>query len=213
MQYGVATILKNLLARWADRPTLQLVLIFVLLDAVVVTCAWLFETGALESRFFKFGRDRGLGEFIEYGKFALIIYMLLEIWRQTSEPVMRAWMILFAVMLADNAIGIHEEVGELIVTYFELPDLGFKRPKDLAEILVFAALEGTVALYVCWCYLQSGAVGRGFSHKFTAVFGVFVFCALLLDAAGPQKVEEFGELVGMTLVMGWLHHHFRNHYS
>ena len=173
----------------------------------------MFEIGTLESRFFKFGRDRSLQEIVETGKFALIIYMLLEMWRNTGERVIRAWMILFSVMLADNLIGIHEEVGELITIYFELPDVGFKREKDLAEIIVFALLEGTALLYVAWSYLQSGEVGRRFSHHLCLIFVPFVFCALILDAIGPQVVEESGEIIGMTLVMGWLHYQFRNKYS
>ena len=201
--------MKNLLARAADRPTLQLVVIFVVLDVIALLCASLFTIDALDSRFFKLGRDRGLGEFFEYGKFALIIYMLLEFYRANGDRVFRAWMILFSVMLADNFIGIHEEVGELIASYFELPDVGFNRPKDLAEILVFAVLEGTAALYVVYCYLHSESAGRYFSQRLCMVFGIFVFCALILDAAGPRLLEEGGEMVGMTLILGWLHNYFR----
>lgn len=199
----------NILQRAANRSTLQLIIIFVVLDAIAVFCAWLFTIDVLDSRFFKLGRDRGLIEIIEYGKFALIIYMLLYAWRETAEPVMRAWMILFSIMLADNLIGIHEEVGELIVNTMTLPDVGLKRPKDLAEIIVLAALEGTALLYVGLCYLRSGPAGKRFSHSLMLIVGLFIFFALIMDAVGPQLLEEPGELFGMTLIMGWLHNRYR----
>ncbi|MGI9318031.1 MAG: hypothetical protein ACR2QW_11925 [bacterium] len=201
--------MKNSLERLADRSTLQLVCIFVVLDAIALLCAWLFTIDVLESRFFKLGRDRGIGELFEYGKFALIIYMLLHAWRETGHPVIRAWVILFCIMLADNLIGIHEEVGELIVNSVDLPDLGLKRPKDLAEIIVLALLEGTALLYVGWCYLQSNMAGRQFSHGLMAIIAVFIFFALGMDAVGPQLLEEPGEMLGMTLIMAWLHKGYR----
>lgn len=202
--------MNKLLARIADRPTVSLVIIFVVLDLLGLACAWMYTSDILESRFFRLGRDRGLIEFIEYGKFALIIHMLLELWRSGGEPVVRAWTILFSIMLADNFIGIHEEVGQLIVDNVTLPDVGLKRPKDLAEILVLAALEGTALLYVIYCYFTGGDAGRKYSNQLIAIFGIFVFFALVMDAVGNQYVEESGEMLGMTLIMAWVHSRHRN---
>ena len=202
--------MNKLLARIADRPTVNLVIIFVVLDLLALTCAWLYTNDILESRFYRLGRDRGLIEFIEYGKFALIIHMLLELWRRNVEPVVRALIILFSVMLIDNFIGIHEEVGELIVDNFTLPDVGLKRPKDLAEILVLGAVEGTALLYVIYCYFTGGESGRKNYRQFMGIFIVFACFSLVLDANGNHYFEESGEMVGMTLIMAWVHFRYRS---
>lgn len=202
--------MTKLLAKAVARPTLSLVAIFIALDGLALLCAWLFTIDLLESRFFKLGRDRGFGEIFEYGKFALIIYMLLELWRSSGEPVLKAWAILFSVMLADNLIGIHEEIGELLIIWFDVPDLGLRRPKDVAEIIALATVEGSVCLYVAWSYFKSGPDGHRLSHQLCFVFAIFVFSALVLDAVGPRILEESGEILGMTLILAWLHSNFTN---
>ena len=201
--------MNKLLAGIAARPTMRLVIIFVALDLFALMCVFMYNNDILESRFYRLGRDRGLGEFIEYGKYALIIHMLLELWRRNGEPVVRAWMILFSIMLADNFIGIHEEVGQLIVNNIMLPDVGLKRPKDLAEILVLGALEGTALLYVLLCYFTGNKAGRKYSNQLIIIFTLFVFFALVMDAVGNQYFEESGEILGMSLIMGWVHYRHR----
>jgi hypothetical protein len=201
--------LSNILARAANRPTLQLIFIFIFLDAIVLFCTWLSGIDVLESRFYRLGRDRGIVELVEYGKFAIIIYLLLTAWRNTGQPVFRAWMILFSIMLADNLIGIHEEVGELIITYIELPDVGLRRAKDLAEIIVLVTLEGSAMLYVLFNYIQSDRQSRIFSLWLIPILGLFVYFALVVDAVGPYLLEETGEIVSMTCILAWVHNHYR----
>jgi hypothetical protein len=164
----------------------------------------LHSQGVLESRFFMLGRDRGFFELIEYLKFGSIIYLLKDYWQQSQVMVIKAWMILFIVVLLDNAIGLHEEIGELLITFFTIPYLGLHQRKDVAEIMVFIALEGSALLYVAYHYLASSGVARQFSNLLLVVVVGFGITVVVLDAA-HSRFEEYTEIIGMTFMLAIIH--------
>ena len=53
-----------------------------------------------------------------------------------------------SLMLADDSIGIHEELGGLLMRWIPIPSPDGLRAKDLAEAVAFAAVEGTALLVV-----------------------------------------------------------------
>ena len=203
--------MKRLAQKLIELDPVPLFLLAFLLDASAIAIALLHHAEILESRFFRMGREFGYWEWMEHLKMGLIIYIVYRTWKLTGEKVVYAWMVLFCVLLADNLIGIHEEIAELIINNFELPDIGLRREKDTAELGVMLVVEGAAVLYLVNHYLQAGASGRRYSHGLAVVTGIFVFFGLVFDAIGirishlHQLIEEPAELFTITLILVWVH--------
>ena len=185
-------------------PTHRLIVLFILLDAVAFVCYHFYLNGTLDSRFFRLGRDRGLFEVIEYFKFYIIIAVFWHNWRISSEKLMKAWAVFFIVMLIDNAVGVHEELGELLAHFAPVPDLGLERSKDVAELAIIALLVGPSFGWVVLQYFQASAPYRQISIGLVAVVGTLGITSLTLDAL-HSSLEEYVEIFGMTAMMAYIH--------
>lgn len=171
----------------------------------------LYSEGILESRFFRLARDMGFAEIIQYLKFAVIIVMLAAWRRVHPSKLLTAWIILFSVMLADDAIGIHETVGGWLEGWLpEIEGIGI-RVNDLAEELVFAVLEGSALLYVAYCYLRAPAGERAVSRLMATGLAPLVLCGILLDLSEFWNAEQIGEMVSMSILMAAVHLLYRKH--
>lgn len=135
--------------------TVVLLSVFTLADIVAGLLNGLYLKGVLSSRFFRLARDRGFAELIQYGKFGLIILMLIAWNRVRASRLITAWVILFAVMLADDASGLHEAIGGGLMRIVEFPSFEGVRMKDIAEAMAFALMEGTACVYVVVRYSQA----------------------------------------------------------
>ena len=185
-------------------PTHLLIGLFILLDAVAFICYYFYLNGALDSRFFRLGRDRGLFEVIEYFKFYIIIAVFWHSWRISREKLMKAWAVFFTVMLIDNAVGIHEELGELLIYLAPIPNLGLARSKDVAELAIIALLVGSSLIWVILQYFQASTPYRQISIGLAAVVGALGAASVTLDAL-HSALEEYVEIFGMTAMMAYIH--------
>ena len=208
-------MIKKLVQRTVNLDTKGMLLLILCLDGIAILFAWLHGMEVLESRFYRMGRDFGFWELVEHIKVGLVIFMIYQCWKRFGDPVYRAWMILFSVMLADNFLGLHEEIAEIIINNFEVPWLGLRREKDAAELVVMMILEGSACMFVLYSYFVSGDVARRYSHSLGALFALFVLFAFVFDAIGfrvtehHQYIEELAELLVISLILLWVHHRYR----
>lgn len=196
----MANPVQTLWRKIPDVHPAALLVFFVAADGLAALLHGFHEQGLLPSRFFHIARDRGFGEIVQYLKFAAMIAVLAR-WRlRWPSRLATAWLILIAVMLVDDAVGIHEEVGGWL-----LSDPGARfhglRLKDLAEAIAFAALEGSAFLWIAVCHLRETPERRGFSWWFAAALAPVVFCGLVLDVVRAPMVESAGEMISMTLLL------------
>ncbi len=192
--------LKNLGRRIPDWDPAKLLAFFILADLLAFALHGLHLRGGLDSRFFHIARDRGFGEIVQYLKFGVVLAVLARWRRRWPARLVTAWFILFAVMLVDDALGIHEEVGGWL-----LSDPGAHwhgvRLKDLAEAVSFAALEGSAFLWIAVCHLREAPARRGFSWAFAAALAPVIFCGLVLDIVRAPLIESAGEMAAMTVLL------------
>lgn len=191
--------------RMIDRSTVSLVGGFTLVDLLAIFLHWLNEHGILDSRFFRLARDRGFSEIIQYAKFGVIL-LLLVVWKKARpSKLISAWVLLFTVMLLDDAIGIHEAVSGWILSVVDIPTPAGIRAKDVAEGLVFAALEGGTCLYVAYRYLQAPAELRSYSRWLVVAMAPLVLCGLILDIVPVGDAEQLGEMASMSALLAFVH--------
>lgn len=185
--------------------TRRLVAGFLLLDALALVLYGLYRNDILDSRFFHIARDRGFGEIVQYLKFGVVLAVLTAWRRLRPSPLLTAWQWFFLVLLLDDAIGLHEAGGELVLHLVNLPAPEGIRAKDLAEALSLLFLEGPFALYVAFRYLQAPPDLRRFSRYLAlALLPLFLF-GIVLDSLPLPHVEQLGEMVAMTILMAFTH--------
>lgn len=200
--------MKTLWRKIPDLDPVRILVFFVLADLLAALLYGLYLRGILDSRFFHIARDRGFAEIVQYLKFGVLLAVLARWRRRWPARLVTAWFILFAVMLLDDALGIHEEVGGWL-----LPDPGAHwrgvRLKDLAEAVAFAALEGSALLWIAVCHLREAPARRVFSWWFGAALAPVIFCGLVLDVVRAPLIETAGEMLSLTLLLAAVLWRFR----
>jgi hypothetical protein len=190
---------------------LVLIGLFTVVDACAVGMHFINEKSEHHSRFFRLARDRGFAEIIQYVKLGVIISLLVTWHKARPARVLKAWIILFTILLLDDSLGIHEWLGGLIVA-----DTGERGPfgvrmKDLAEIVPLIALEGSALLYVGLQFLRADPLMRRVSLGIGLALGPYIASSLLLDLVPMPLAEQLGEMFCMSILLVVVHTLFRAH--
>jgi hypothetical protein len=160
--------------------------------------------------------DGGYAELFQYLKFFWVCLLLAALCTRTA--LSRTWplVLLFAYVLLDDSLQIHERLGTWLAAgwSFELP--GALRAKDLGELMVSAAVGLTLLPLLVWAYWGSGRSGR--CHLLDVMslfvmlagFGIGVdllHMALLRDDGWGNLVfamlEDGGEMVAASMLLGY----------
>lgn len=185
--------------------------LFTLADGCALALHRLHVQGVLPSRFFRLARDRGFAEIIQYAKLAVILWMLVAWRRARPARLLSAWIVLFAILLLDDALGIHEWLGGLLVSDTTLRGPFGVRAKDLAEVVPLIVLEGSALGYVFieWC--RADPLLRRASLWIAFGLIPFIASSLLLDLAPWPLVEQVGEMTSLSLLLLVAHTQFKAH--
>lgn len=124
--------------------------------------------------------------------------MLIAWNRVRASRLITAWLILFAVMLADDATGLHEAIGGGLMRIGAFTSLEGVCVKDIAEVIAFAMLEGTACVYVVLRYSQAP---RGLAFAMLPL----VLVGLLLDILPFHELEQPVETASMSILLGFVH--------
>ncbi len=183
--------------------TVVVLLLFSLADLVALGLHGLnHEGGWIDSRFFHIARDRGLGEILQYLKMGLVL-LVVQRWRRLRPSrVLKAWVLLLAVLLLDDMVGLHEEFGKFLVNGLPFADVGSIRAKDLAEMLSLALVEGLAALWVLVEHFKAAPSVRGLSRRLAWGLAPLVLAGTLLDIFRVGIFESLGEMAAMTWLCG-----------
>jgi hypothetical protein len=162
-------------------------LFFILLHLIVQVMG---QADLLGELYFKLNLDSGglrvhhdgsIPELFNYLQTTICVGLLLGVFRATRQPVYGAWALIFLFVVLDDSLKIHEKVASDIIATFVLPALPGLRPKDSAEMLVWA-MSGSVLLGILWwgfAWSQRGARTAG--AVLALNFSVLVFFAIGID--------------------------------
>ena len=95
----------------------------------------------LRSAHFSLESDGGLAEFYQYMKQFWIVLCMATVFIQRRQTPYLCWAGLFAFLLIDDAVQLHERAGYFLGQRLRLPALFGLRPDDFGELLV-AGLVG-----------------------------------------------------------------------
>ena len=123
--------------------------------------------------------DNGLAAMYQYIKQVWLAGCLALAFVQTRALVFVGWTLLFAFLLLDDALELHERFGAIIAGVWNLPALFGLRPADLGEIIVAAGIGCAALAMVAITFRRGGNEARQLSADLMcllvalALFGVF----------------------------------------
>jgi hypothetical protein len=158
--------------------------------------------------------DQGLPEILGYGKTAATVALLYLCSRRHAQPIYLAMAVAFFIILADDALMIHETVGAWLADRFHLPFAFGLRPQDLGELSVYSVWMVTVIAVAAHGVFRSSAAHIRVATIFVAAIGLIAFFSVLVDMAEITiywqfrrialligVIEDGGKMVGMTLAL------------
>ncbi|MGQ0553490.1 MAG: hypothetical protein ACT4PU_09760 [Planctomycetota bacterium] len=172
----------------------------------------LLATPLLSSPLYSLETDRGYAEWFQYLKELWIVALLLLLLQRTRELGYLAWALLFAYLLSDDALKLHERWGYALGERWQLgPVLGL-RPDDLGEVAVCVLVGGSLLLLIGWVHRRGSPAFRQASRSLLrllvllACFGVGLdLLGMTLERGSVAKhvvgaLEDGGEMIVMSLI-------------
>lgn len=169
------------------------------------------HTHLITNEAFSLETDRGYSEIFQYIKeyWAALVLAALA-WRKQSSLYL-IWSLLFAYLLLDDALQIHETVGGILNTKFAFPALFDLRPKDFGELAVSGAASAFFVTGIALAYRSADRPSRRVATYLSLLlvvlgfFGVAVdMLHIAMDTPPIRKflavVEDGGELVTMSVM-------------
>lgn len=160
-------------------------------------------------------KDRGYAEMYQYLKFLWIILLLILVSLRKASWGYVLWASVFAYLLADDALQVHERVGMAIAENFGLAPALWLRPQDHGELAVSLAAGTILFAPLAWAYGTGTRAFRKSSLDLALLLGLLIFFGVGVDMAhvalglgGPFDfaagvIEEGGEMVAVSLILGY----------
>lgn len=147
--------------------------IFILTHALHVWSPWMYgDQYSIES-------ENGLAALYQYIKQIWLVGCLALAFLQTRGRAFIAWSALFAYLLLDDLLQIHERGGELLAARLGFPAIFGLRPEDLGEIAMAAVIGCFAMALLVIAYRRGSGGARQLSADLMcllvalALFGVF----------------------------------------
>lgn len=163
----------------------------------------------------------GLPSLVIYAKWLLIALCLTQAWRANGEPILLSLAFIFAFLLIDDSLELHEQLGTLVKDGFGYAPAFGLRGDDLGELTIWAIWGSASLVVFALGYWHSSTAGRRIGHGFIlgiaglATFGIVVdMLSVLTHDVGKgllnqivryllTNLEDGGELVVASLLLAF----------
>jgi len=160
-------------------------------------------------------RDESLVEWAGYVQLGGAAILLLALAIHRKVPLYFAWSLVFLVLMLDDSLRLHENIGHLLVNTVHVPSVLGLRPNDVGELCSWAFFGLVLGTMLVITHLRAQKAAR---HDSWVFFGLTVFLACfavvldmmeivvwnLLPLIGHGLItltETGGELVAMTFML------------
>ena len=168
----------------------------------------------LDNRLLSLEEEQGYGDVFQYVKWFWIVLLLVYVSIRRRSLLYVSWALVFAYLLCDDALSIHQTVGLRLASVFGLTPRFGLRPQDFGELAVTAA-AGTILLgLVAWAYWRGSQAFRSTSRDLLLLVLALVFFGVIVDMVHAAirfgstgyaimgTIEDGGEMV-VTSLMVW----------
>lgn len=204
---------------------------FLLLDFLVIAVHVAFGFAVLSGNYaawpdiFNIGRDWSAGEILNYAKWVLLLVVLVRYYRQGSDNVALALIVLFAISFLDDSLRLHEAGGDFFVAWWGAAAENENVISFAGEFLVWCLLGSIVAGFLFKAWRRTSYVQWARAMPSIALFALVVFCAIVLDfvhTLRPERslgagllglLEDGGEMIALTLLVAHVNLQYRTYRS
>jgi hypothetical protein len=128
-------------------------------------------------------REQSIPETLNYAKWAASLVFLTACFLRLRRPLFGCLAMLFLMILADDALLIHERLGADLAQGLSIPPMQALDAKHVGEIVVFGGM-GFVALALLGAaYLGAGPALRPLVNRFLLVIAGLAVTGVAFDAA------------------------------
>ena len=140
---------------------------------------------------FFLSQDRSFGEYLEYALMLSMAAMLLISGSRHSRKVYTIFGTLFLVLSADNALELHEQLGDLFAVL--MPATPGLAPHHVAESVVFACVGSILAAGLAIGFLDADATSLIDAAILTTLVAVIAFFGVAVDALTAMDNNTLAE--------------------
>jgi hypothetical protein len=154
--------------------------------------------------------DGGHAERFQYVKEAGTVILLGLVWSRTRQAVFGIWTALFAYLLCDDTLRIHEEFGESIARTLHYARAWGLNRQALGELTLDGIVGIALLVPLARFHRRAEPDVRRISHDLGLLLAALVFFGVLMDALHSMRggfamrglaiVEEWGEMVTMSAI-------------
>jgi len=198
-------------------PTVTLLVLLVVVDFLFIVVHSIHVWSPwLPGGHFSIESHNGLASIYQYIKQIWLAGCLALAFVQTRSKVFAGWTLLFAFLLLDDALELHERIGVILATALNFPALLGLRPEDLGEISVAAAIGCMALAMVAITFRHGGSAARELSADLMcllaalALFGVFFDMLHTITYFKAPSVADFfaliedgGEMVVVSMITAY----------
>ncbi len=158
-------------------------------------------------------KDRGYSEMYQYLKFLWIVVTLILVALRRASSHYVLWASVFAYLLVDDSLQIHERAGLYIAEKLSLAPAFWLRPQDHGELAVSLAAGMILFLPLAWACRNGTRIFRKVSLDFALLIGLLIFFGVVVDMAHIALgsggaidfvvgvIEEGGEMLSVSFIL------------
>lgn len=158
-------------------------------------------------------KDAGYSEIYQYLKYfwACLLFLVIAVKTRTVPPT--AWAFVFLVLLADDALGLHEQIGGLVALNLHFTPPWGLRLQDIGEVIYALGAALVLCIPLGLAYVQGSSPFRRSSHHLLqlvvllACFGVVIDLLHMLVQTGWRLqfvlavMEDGGEMMAVSALL------------
>lgn len=160
--------------------------------------------------------DGGIPELFQYVKETCITVLLFYTLYRSRKVGYGFWAVLFLYCLCDDALMLHENIGEYLATTLAFKPMLNLRAQDLGELLVSGTAGAVLILPLLYYYFQSSSSYRAHSKILFILLLGLIFTGVFVDMLhialdwGEEVnllltlTEDGGEMIIMSLILAYV---------
>lgn len=148
---------------------------------------------------FGIGRESSIAEMLNYLKWVACVGVLATCWWASRARFFVYLLVVFALILADDSLLIHETYGWTVAEVFGIPPTFGLDPKHIGEVVIFGLMGVIVLSMIGLSYSQAKAAARPCVLRFLLVIIGLAFSGVLFDAIHHASSAITAETLRRTL--------------
>ncbi len=153
--------------------------------------------------------EMGVAQFYGWAKAGAAAYLMWLAWRRFRNPTTGLWAAALGYLGIDDALRLHERLGEYFAGTFAIGEVGPLRGQDVGEMIAYVLILIAALIALAAAERRDrGAFPTILTMTMVPLVGVFVFFAVVMDTIGGSilpsaldiAIEDGGELVVLTVL-------------